>query len=232
MTAYTASQVERVAAVGVLIRSTRRRQPASETTAIMTEIISQYEAERRFRLEQQPRFVSLTTVQPARLLKRGNPFGEVSKVTFQVSGILCIRYGQARRNRLRKLGQTRAAQAFRPQPRQWGQQVIDTPLISYVPTGTGQCLFYLAMNVAGTRGIRWFQNESGMELAEDQVSPFFRSGYDDVITYRNFRLDHIASIRINKQTWNIRPAWDDLQAFLTVDAEDAQAVPRQVGTLF
>ena len=78
----------------------------------MSESITQKEFEARLRNETNPGFVSLTVVQPARLRKRGNPFGECSKVTFQVSGVFCIKYGQARRNRLEKLGQTKAARTF------------------------------------------------------------------------------------------------------------------------
>ena len=168
-------------------------------------------------------------MQPARLLKRRNPFGECTKVTSQISALPCIRYSRAVKNKLVKQGFPRLAQRFQSKARQWGQKILDTPLVSHVDKG-GRLNFYLALNVTKEPfGVRWFQDDGSRELTKAEVEPFLPKKSTECIVYRNVRLDHIAQLRLHGEVWNIRPAWDRYQAFLSVKKSDAQADTHRAG---
>ena len=98
-------------------------------------------------------------------------------------------------------------------PRSWGQRVKGTPLVALV-TCEGQTLLYLEIKVQ-SRTTAYRDRTTGELIAVGQLMPYLippakaaRQQLNRDIVLRDFRLDHIAELRIDAQTWRVRKCWN------------------------
>ena len=157
--------------------------------------------------------VGLTTVTVPEMRKRGNPwFGGVSKIT-TVNGFINSKYTRVvNRQRTRE---DKAAN-FRAVERAWGIRIKGTPLVSHSNV-EGTVLLYLEIQVTH-RTWEYRETDTGTLIDEDQLRPFLkprrpqrRQGLDREIMLRDYRLDHIAEMRIGGEVWRVRKCWQQLQ---------------------
>lgn len=177
----------------------------------------------------QSTFVSLTTVTQPDMLKRGNPFAEVARKVTIVVGVIAWQYGRTvNRQRERESRPT----DFQAMPRQWGQRIKNTPLVSHVVGEEGETRIYLEVKIE-SRTAHYFDRETNQRIPEDQLQPFLRpdsptrQNLDREVTLRDYRLDHIAELTLNGTRYTIAPAVSELRKYFPPQSTAGAAKPKR-----
>lgn len=169
--------------------------------------------------------VGITSLTDPGLRKTGNPFrGNVVKLT-RASGLIGwgnsagesqSPYAQSvNRQRLRE----NKLADFKAKPRTWGTRLKGTPLVEHVPEGVGNVLYYLELK----RQSDWqffFRIDTGERIDRRELEPWIparhknhRQGVQTEITLRDYRLDHIAELRMGGEQYQISEHIADLSRF-------------------
>jgi len=134
-------------------------------------------------------FATIITETDARLVKTGNPFGDVRKVS-RVNVTLGFQYEKAvNRQRAREGGET----DFEAAPRQWGERKPGTMLVEHKGN------LYLETKVERSLDCQYFTAD-GKELTAEEVKPFLpkkgasRQEVEKEILVRDYALESIRSI--------------------------------------
>lgn len=157
------------------------------------------------------RFVGLLAVHTPEMRQRNNPFaGKVLKLS-RVNGCVNWKYAAAV-NRQRKREEKPAD--FVPAERVWGNRITQCPLVIHL---SDRAHFYLEMK--RERVERWyFDTESLQPIPEVELMPYLprraksRQKLDREVCLRDYRLDHIAELTVDGETWAIDPCWWKLKA--------------------
>lgn len=156
-------------------------------------------------------FVGLRAVHVPEMRVRNNPYhGRVLKLS-RVNGCINWKYSRAV-NRQRK--REDKPQDFLAAERVWGNRIGFCPLVIHlldVP--------YFYLELKRERVERWyFDNETLQPIPEVELIPYLpkraksRQKLDREVVLRDYRLDHIAEMSIDGETWQIDPAWWKLTA--------------------
>lgn len=159
-------------------------------------------------------FVGLTAITDPEMVYRKNPFrGRVLKLC-RVNGVLNWRYTPAvNRQRIRE----GKAADFKAERRVWGARVERCPLVVYVEDEIPR--LYLEVKVEGFEA-KYFDRESHEEISAETLKPYFpkrrpgRQKVSKVVVLKDYRLDHVAEIRISKETWRVEPLWWRMQILM------------------
>lgn len=143
--------------------------------------------------------------------RRTNPFkGRVIKLS-RANGAINWRYAKTV-NRQRK--REEKAEDFKAVPRTWGNRINDCPLIIWLIDGVQ---FYLELKRENIE--RWyFDRDTLAPIPESELLPYFakrgksRQKLTREVILRDYRLDHIAELTINGETWKVAPLWWQLKA--------------------
>jgi hypothetical protein len=142
--------------------------------------------------------------------KRNPYLGKVIKLS-RVNGCINWRYAAAV-NRQRK--REDKPEDFVAVERTWGNRIHHCPLIIHLMERPE---FYLELK--RERVERWYFDTRTLEpIPESELLPYLpkraksRQQLDREVILRDYRLDHIAELTINGETWQIDPSWWKLQA--------------------
>lgn len=157
------------------------------------------------------RFVGLLAIHAPVMRLRNNPFaGKVVKLS-RVNGCINWKYAAAV-NRQRK--RESKPQDFVAAERVWGNRITACPLVIALQD---QPHFYLELK--RERVERWyFDNQSLQPIQEAELMPYLpkrpksRQKLDREVVLRDYRLDHIAELHIDGDTWRVDPCWWRLKA--------------------
>ena len=162
---------------------------------------------------QETQFVGLRAVHEPdwSITSKRNPFvGKVLKLS-RANGAINWRYTRAV-NRQRK--REDKPEDFQAVERTWGNLIRYSPLVIHFDEGPQ---FYLEMK--RERVERWYFDSSTLELIEEsEILPYLtkraksRQKLNREVVLRDYRLDHIAELTINGETWQIDPCWWKLKA--------------------
>lgn len=170
--------------------------------------------------------VGLTTVAPPTMRKRKNPFADLIVKVTEVNGFINWTYGKTVNRQRKREGRK---EDFKARQRQWGIRIKHSPLVSHVPAD-GETRMYLEMKVE-RRKWRFIHTADLIEIPEADLKPWLppirksRQDVDRDVILRDYRLDHIAEIRIGGETWSVRPLCRRLQTY-----QDAIAQARESQT--
>lgn len=175
-------------------------------------ILTQKQLETRLFGIQDTQFVGLTTLTVPDMRKRGNPFHDSVLKISTVNGVINSKYTRVvNRQRVRE---SKAAN-FRALERQWGTRIKSTPLVSHC-TADGTTLLYLEVKLE-RRSWEFVDSETGAIIPEENLQPFLtprrKSARQDLnreVVLRDYRLDHIAIVRIGGDVWRNRKCWEQL----------------------
>ena len=141
-------------------------------------------------------FATIIAETDAKLLKTGNPFGPVRKVS-RVNVTLGVDYGAAVNRQLTREGE---AADFVAKPRQWGERVPGTFFVQH------KGKFYLEVKVEKSISHAYL-DAAGNELTDEQIRPFLparstgRQGVEKEILVRDYALDSIRSISFKGESF-------------------------------
>lgn len=139
-------------------------------------------------------FVSIETTTVPKL-KSGNPFSNLKKVS-KVSGAIGFNYQNSVNNALTKEDKEKD---FEAKPRKWGEKVVGTPLVKHKDK------FYLEMKAQN--GQSDYFNDQGRVSKEDikpwEYAKSSRQGLENEVIVRDFSIDNISRVKINKEEYNI-----------------------------
>lgn len=149
------------------------------------------------------RFATITALTDARLLKTGNPFGKVMKLS-RVNVVINHKYENSVNNQRTREGN---AADFTAQPRKWGERVKGTPFVTH----NGRV--YLECGVQKTLSHEYLMS-CGERLTDLQVAPFQptkasnadHQGVEREIILRDYAIDTLQNIVIDGETYAIDPA--------------------------
>lgn len=151
--------------------------------------------------------IGLTALTVPEMTKRGNPyFGKTVKIS-RVNGMINWRYSSAVIAQLKREGKSDAFKAF---PRKWGARINGTPLVCHIPEDGAR--FYLEVKVE-RRDVGYFNNETHQRIQTPEIERFLkdkspsRQGTDREVLLRDYRLDHIADLRFNREEFSVVPLW-------------------------
>ena len=155
--------------------------------------------------------VGMITVTVPDMKKRHNPFfGRVVKISHITAWINC-RY--ARSVNLQRVREAQAAN-FRAAERAWGSKIDKRPLVEF----DDQYYFEVKLQARKSQ-IR--DEQSGQVIPPETIKPFLaplrkntRQRLNREVILRDFRIDHVAELRINGEVWQIRRPWNRLQKLL------------------
>lgn len=160
---------------------------------------------------ERPMPVGLVTITTPAMRKKNNPFfGRVIKIS-HVTAWINFRYSKSvNRQRIRE----HKPADFRALERSWGERIQKTPLVEY-----GQ-QWYLDLKIE--RRLSQLRDvKTGQIIDPKALAPFVRpvpknrrQHLNVEVILRDYRLDHIAEIRIDGQVWRIRKPWNQLQKLL------------------
>lgn len=182
----------------------------------------------RLRQEKRTQFVSLRAVCDPRMRKRDNPWaGRIRKVIY-ASGVINFVYGRLV-NRQRRREQR--APTFAAAPRRWGRKLKGCPLIEHTNLA-GETWLYLDIKLQ-SRVDQYRDCETGAVIPRDELlrwlPDYYRPKHQGVsreIVVRDFRLDHIAELRLGGERWTIEPAATELQKLLLPKRQQRSASRR------
>lgn len=147
--------------------------------------------------------------------KRGNPyFGNVRKVVY-ASGVINFVYSRLVNRQRRREGR---APSFRAAKRHWGRKLKGCPLIEHT-NGAEETWLYLDLKVQ-SRVDQFRDAATGAVIPRDELQPWLpkyrkpTQGVSREVVIRDFRLDHIAELRLCGERWAIEPAATELQTLL------------------
>ncbi len=138
-------------------------------------------------------FTSFTTPEG-----RKTPFGPIRKVC-KVSGVTGGYYDRA----LAKVGGGAASEE-----RAWGEHGEHSALVTKVHPETGATTYYLPIqNPKVGKALYLATNQRGRLAAvpTDQVMPYLRQRPEQIVPYRDYRLDHVCSVNLGGRRYRIRP---------------------------
>lgn len=209
------------AGVGSQFRKSQRVSPASgmfnaaclssrERIIVRTLLLTQTQFQSRLFGLSKATAVGMTAVTVPEMRAKENPFfGRVVKVS-RVNGFINWRYARTVNRQRTREDKT---PDFAAVPRSWGHRVKGTPLVALV-TAEGQTLLYLEIKVQ-MRSTDFRDRVTGELIGLRDVKPYLippakavRQQIDRDIVLRDFRLDHIAELRIDAQAWRVRKCWN------------------------
>lgn len=165
-------------------------------------------------------FVSLRAVVRPTMRTTGNPYaGRVLKVV-SAAGVLNFRYSRV--VNLQRIREARPAD-FVAKPRQWGEHLNDRPIIRHVDDA-GRVSYYLDIKIQ-SRTDQFRLIDSGAVVTRDQLEewlpayPKTRQELTKKVAMRDFRIEHIAELRINGELWQIRSGFARLTRLLKPKAK-------------
>jgi hypothetical protein len=155
--------------------------------------------------------VGMITVTVPKMKKRSNPFfGRVLKISYITAFINC------RYSRTVNLQRVREAQPanFRARERAWGSKLEKRPLVEH----DDQYYFEVKLQA---RKSQLRLTETGEVIPPETIKPFIaplkknpRQRLNREVILRDFRVDHVAELRINGEVWRVRRPWNQLQKLL------------------
>jgi hypothetical protein len=161
-------------------------------------------------------FVGLTALTVPDMTKRGNQyFGKTVKIS-RVNGPINWRYSSAVNAQLKREGKADAFKAF---PRVWGQRINGCPLVCHIPEDDDGPRFYLELKLE-RRDVGYFSTDTHERIPQNVIAPFLKSdsdsrqGTDREVLLRDYRLDHIAELRVSGEEYSIVPLWYEYQIYL------------------
>jgi len=184
-------------------------------------------------------FLGMTAITVPKMPKskggKKNPHhGHLIKIS-RVNGVIGWRYSSAVKRQLEREGKPDAFRAF---PRVWGQRVNDTPLVVHI--NEDGCHFYLEVKLQ-QRDWGYFDTRTGQRIDDATVRPWLskeppdikglaaedaatfpkfydiaaatRQGTNAPVILRDYRIDHIAELRIGGEEYRT-PLWYEQQFYL------------------
>jgi hypothetical protein len=176
-------------------------------------LLSQSQLERRLFKRRDAAPIGMTALTEPDMRITNNPFaGRVAKIC-NVNGFINWRYSRAvNRQRVREWKPA----DFRALSRSWGQRVKNSPLVALV-TEHGETLLYIEIKVQ-TAVAQFRNSETGEVIPLEALKRFLIKPAKPVwqglyrhIVLRDYRLDHIAELRIEGEVWRIRKCWNRFQ---------------------
>lgn len=157
--------------------------------------------------------VGMTTITEPAMRKRRNPFVDrVLKITKTNAWIGANYARQVNRQRVRE----DRTPDFESVPRSWGKRQWRSPVV-LLDTGYGRKYWYLDCRVVA-RIWTYRDLDTGELIDESDLLPWLirsrpsrRQRLHKHIILRDYRLDHIAELRINGEVWRPRKCWNLLQ---------------------
>ncbi len=160
-------------------------------------------------------FVSVRAVVRPTMRTTGNPFaGRVLKVV-SAAGVLNFQYSRV--VNLQRIRESRPSN-FVAKPRQWGEHIKDCPVIRHVDAA-GRVSYYLDIKIQ-SRTDQYRLIETGAVVTRDQLEewlppyPKTRQGLTKKVSMRDFRIEHLAEIRIHGEVWQVRSGFARLTRLL------------------
>lgn len=158
-------------------------------------------------------FVGLTTETVPDMRKTDNPFfGRVTKRSFTTVQIGAS-YANAVNNRREKEG-VADIEPFTPKPRKWGVRINGTPLVIHVKKGEDKPRYYMECRVLQTNHEPQYYLDGRFVDSiplRDQILSFISpkssnaawQGVADEIILRDYALDSIVQVKMDKETYVI-----------------------------
>lgn len=148
--------------------------------------------------------IALTAVHEPEMRQRGNPYrGKVLKRS-RVNGFINFRYQTTvRKQQKRELQPT----DFVAAPRKWGQRVRGCPLVLHV---ADDLQLYIEVKIERVERL-YFDAVTFAPIDEKQLAPYFkkkrpsRQKLNKPVELRDYRLDHVAEVRLSGQVWRVAP---------------------------
>ena len=152
-------------------------------------------------------FASILSVSPAKLLKKSRdtkeppPWKELHKVS-KVSGILNFRYENSVNNQREREGHP---EVFEAQSRAWGEHVLrDDGSLSCLIKHRGK--HYVELKVQNTV-FSYYVDDEGNRYTRSEIADFLqrkssessRQELEEPVIVRDYRLDHVVSIRFGNE---------------------------------
>ena len=155
--------------------------------------------------------VGMITLTIPDMKKRSNPFfGRVIKISHITAFINC-RY--SRSVNLQRIREAQSAD-FRARERAWGSKIEKRPLVEH----DDQYYFEVKLQARKSQ-LRLI--ETGEVIPPEAIKPFIspvkknrRQRLNREVILRDFRIDHVAELRIGGQVWRVRRPWNQLQKLL------------------
>ncbi len=148
--------------------------------------------------------IALTAIHEPEMRQRRNPYrGKVLKRS-RVNGFINFRY-QTTVQKQQKREQLPAD--FIAAPRKWGQRVRGCPLVLHV---ADELQLYLEVKIERVERL-YFHAETFEPIDEKQLAPYFkkrrpsRQKLNKPVELRDYRLDHVAEVRLAGQIWRVAP---------------------------
>lgn len=148
--------------------------------------------------------IALTAVHEPEMRQRGNPFrGKVLKRS-RVNGFINFRYQTTVRKQQKREQQPTDFIAL---PRKWGQRVRGCPLVLHVAE---ELQLYLEVKIERVERL-YFDAITFEPIDEKQLASFFkkkrpsRQKLNRPVELRDYRLDHVAEVRLAGQVWRVAP---------------------------
>lgn len=177
--------------------------------------LSRHEFESRLFGVSKCQFVGLTALTAPDMRKTGNPYAGTTVKISRVSGCINWRYESAVR---RQQARENRPADFQSQPRKWGNRIDGCPLVCHVRPDVGVTLYLEVKVEQVTAG--YFSTNTGQRIDDALLRPFFpkksasRQGVDREVQLRDYRLDHIAELRIAGEDWHVTPLWFEYQTYM------------------
>ena len=167
------------------------------TTITLTELLSLLACTRG------ARFATITAVTDARLLKTGNPFGQVNKRS-RFNAVINHRYENSVNNQRAREGNEAE---FTAKPRKWGTRFPGTPFVTHKGRAYLDCGIQRSLSCE-------YITDKGRTLTPDDVKPFQsdkgsnaeHQGVEKEIILRDYGVDTIESIAIDGEVYRVDPA--------------------------
>jgi len=145
---------------------------------------------------------TITTVTDARLLKTGNPFGQVFKRSI-VNVMVNFNYANAVNNQRGREGE---AKDFTPDARKWGTRLPGLPFVSHKGKSYLECRVMRSLSHA-------YITADGRALTDADVAPFLptrnsnaeKQGVEKEIIIRDYAVDNMEAIAIDGERFVIDP---------------------------
>lgn len=145
--------------------------------------------------------VTIETETDPRMRKTNNPYsGHIVKRS-KVNGMIGWNYTNSVNNQRDREGNR---EEFVAKPRKWGQRIIGTPLVEHKES------YYLELKVERAMGSTFVDVRTGNEVPKETLlewlpkpSTSSRQDVEKEIILRDYKLDSIVKIRINKNEYQI-----------------------------
>ena len=177
--------------------------------------ISQRKLERLLFKTQSCEFIGFTAITVPDMKKAKNPHWDRTIKIARVNGVINWRYSKSVNAQLVREGKPDAFKAF---PRVWGQRIQNTPLVVNI-TDDGATNLY--MEVKRERiDAGYFDTITSERVPESELKKWLkpdqdsRQGTDKEIILRDYRLDHIVELRMQREEYHVVPDWHQLNTYL------------------